>query len=542
MAFVYDGLNLNSFLELCEDCEDAQREVLKDILRRNCGCSFLKRFCGNDALSADNFLERVPLTGWKDYEEPVDAVERGAENVLFDGKPAVFIITSGTTGVSKLIPESAEGAAAKKLTGDLRLEALGRGVPGAFDGKLFPLANTGKLGVARCGIPYGTASGVTLQSASKRWLEKIAFPLGIMDVENPASMDYLRMRFGMERDVSFIIGNNAGRVAQLFKLAEERFDMILEDMARGTISLNVELKPGTRKTLLDGVAPNPVRAEELSARSKRLDSAKPAVYWPGLRTVSCWLGGSVGRYVGDLRGYLPENTVLWDCGYGASEGKFNVPLEQGKAAGPLAAHSAFFEFAIPGQYDRMYLASEIESGQSYEMFCTTYSGLYRYGIKDLVRVDGFTGTTPNIEFDSKAGDVLNVCGEKTSSAVLMAAFSAGLEKVKTEVAYWCAVPDYDGKRYLFHVEIRSQLSEDAAARLSRELADGIEGELSADPTLPYGLFRKQGLLNSAGVVLMNPGWSEAWLRKLRSTAGEQVKLPLCTEKVELKKKFAPNPR
>lgn len=49
---------------------------------------------------------------------------------------------------------------------------------------------------------------------------------------------------------------------------------------------------------------------------------------------------------------------------------------------------------------------------------TNYSGLYRYALHDVVRVQGFTGKTPNIFFVNKSVEVANLAAEKISGAVL----------------------------------------------------------------------------------------------------------------------------
>jgi hypothetical protein len=49
---------------------------------------------------------------------------------------------------------------------------------------------------------------------------------------------------------------------------------------------------------------------------------------------------------------------------------------------------------------------EVEAGKYYELLITTYSGLYRYNMQDIVRVEGFIGKTPNLIFCGKSGEYL----------------------------------------------------------------------------------------------------------------------------------------
>ena len=56
--------------------------------------------------------------------------------------------------------------------------------------------------------------------------------------------------------------------------------------------------------------------------------------------------------------------------------------------------------------------TEVEIGKYYELIVTTYSALYRYNIHDIVRVDGFTGDTANVEFVCRSSDILELCNQR----------------------------------------------------------------------------------------------------------------------------------
>lgn len=53
-------------------------------------------------------------------------------------------------------------------------------------------------------------------------------------------------------------------------------------------------------------------------------------------------------------------------------------------------------------------------GALYEPVLTTFSGLYRYRTGDVVRVTGFLGESPIVEFVLRRNLFLNVAGEKMS--------------------------------------------------------------------------------------------------------------------------------
>ena len=76
--------------------------------------------------------------------------------------------------------------------------------------------------------------------------------------------------------------------------------------------------------------------------------------------------------------------------------------------------SHFFEFVDDsGAVHRVH---ELRAGQTYEVVVTTAGGLWRYRLRDSVRVTGFIGQTPALQFLGRNGNVSDLFGEKLSEA------------------------------------------------------------------------------------------------------------------------------
>ncbi len=56
----------------------------------------------------------------------------------------------------------------------------------------------------------------------------------------------------------------------------------------------------------------------------------------------------------------------------------------------------------------------LEEGEDYEIIITNLSGLYRYRIKDVVRVTGYYNECPMIQFVYRKSQMLSIAGEKTN--------------------------------------------------------------------------------------------------------------------------------
>jgi hypothetical protein len=85
----------------------------------------------------------------------------------------------------------------------------------------------------------------------------------------------------------------------------------------------------------------------------------------------------------------------------------------------LAVDSAFFEFRDDA--GRCFLGRDLAPGSDYEVLITNEGGLYRYAIGDRVRVRGFAGEAPLLEFLGRGAHVSDLCGEKLSEDFVLGA-------------------------------------------------------------------------------------------------------------------------
>lgn len=517
------------------DCERAQSEVLTDILQRNRECEFGKKHGFADIADAETFRKNIPITHWEDFEDSAEKMQNGESDILFKGRPCCFILTSGTTGREKLIPESELGKKAKTVIGDLRNAFLLQKFPDLLKGKFLSLANSSAIGRTPAGIPYGMASGMTLDGTPAAILALSACPQAVKSIEDQNVSDYAIMRFAVEQDVRVVTGNNPARLQTLIEVAENSFDAILADIENGTLNgidgISAEIADELRPFLKS----NPAKAAELRRLRDSGERPLPSLYWPNLKVFRCWLSGSIGRYMERLRPLLSDRVTLVDGGYGSSEGKFNIPAPDGRPSGVLASFAAFYEF-VPQtdetETSQTLLAHELEDGKEYRLIITNYSGLYRYDMRDIIRVVGFTGTTPNIEFVSKTSDVGNICGEKLYPDIIATAFQMTAKDLGLSLIHYCAVPDVDNLRYFFCIETDARLTE----KELNETALALDAHI-AKLAMGYEFLLGQHLLNPSVCVAMRRGWSEALLnaRRKPGVSTSQIKLPVVcdAEKAEI---------
>jgi len=88
----------------------------------------------------------------------------------------------------------------------------------------------------------------------------------------------------------------------------------------------------------------------------------------------------------------------------------------GKSDTVLFPHMHYFEFVPEEDLDkenkRFLRLCELEKGKRYSIFVTTFAGLYRYDMNDLVEVTDFYGTIPTIQLVQKINGIITMTGEK----------------------------------------------------------------------------------------------------------------------------------
>lgn len=511
------------FYGLLQNPEAIQQQLLQEILKTNADTVVGKKYNFSKIKNSSEYVKKVPVHEWSDLEKLSKKMEEGAVDQLFSGKPIYFIVTSGTTGSSKFIPESKLGAMAKSITSRLRNALVISKHPASIVGKIFPISNSAGVGKVACGIPYGYASGITLMETPEENRKKIAFPLELLNIQTPEILDYAVMRFAIEQNVSAIVGNNSGRMGQLIVLGKEHAEQIITDIAEGTFTVSPEHVEALPESIT--LHPNPGRAEELRAIFRSGEPFTPASYWPNLTVFTSWMGGSIGRYLAAVKPLLGKNIAYFDFGYGASEGKFNIPLEVDQPAGVLSLLAAFYEFEDLDEEGAISLAHELVDGKQYKMIITTFSGLYRYNLNDIIEVRGFTGNTPNIIFVSKTKDVGNICGEKLSASFIADAVQTVSAQHNLSVKHFCAIPNAEKKQYQFCIEF---MEDNVPPKSFLHELDTKLAEHSI-----YATKRRQELLLPPIVVIMKKHWQDAlYAEKAGGNASTaQIKLPVIYENV-----------
>ncbi len=525
-------------------CKETQERILFEIINLAKDTEFGKSHGFGDIKTVKDYQKAVPVTQWADIEALSERMMLGEEDILFPGRAAQFICTSGTTGKPKALPESKMSILAKNNVVIIRalylLSVAAKNPrfakwlqykkidPSKLDMKalignccFYPIIGAPQSMKTPAGIDMVFASGSTLDNSGLS--QAAAYPPQIVAFSNAESVNYLTMLFSIRRkDLLVVVGNNATSFKVRLDCAKENAQMLIDDMRKGTVSESVDLTPEERALVNSLLTPDPERADELQAI---LDSGAenfiPTNYWPYMLLCCFWLSGSVGMNIRELVPLINEDVVFMDGGYGASEAKINVPYLAGEKDGTLATFAAFFEF-MDMETEKVFQAHELEVGKEYELLLTTFAGLYRYDIHDIVRVNGFHGNTPNIEFISKAGEILNVAQEKMPASIAVGSLKDFLKEKGVNLKHAQVYMNLEDKRYDVYFEVENDLK-GGLDMLTEEFDKYLMTCFDM-----YDYVRRFNFMNQLALIEMKKGWQEnLFQEKVASGANmSQIKLKL----------------
>jgi len=451
-AFLHARRVYGRFQRALRDVQASQRQALRSALTVVQGSDFARRYSLASVHTLDDLRKAVPLLTYEDTRPYVDRLRDGDTTALLSPRQRVlmFATSSGTTAQPKYIPVTVPFAHDYRRgwnTFGLKLlvdhpQAVLRPIlqcSGRHDERRTPK-----------GVPCGAITGLMART-QKRIVRR--FYVGrpeIAEIADARARYYTLMRFGVVRDVAFAVTANPATLIRLAAVANEESETLLRDVRDGSLDRGIVDEEPLRRRLEAGLRPEPQRARELAALRKRCGRLRPADYWK-LEFVACWTGGSMSHFLDPLADWYGRVPVR-DVGLLASEGRVTIPLEDNSPTGVLDVSAACFEFISGESAEQLQpqtlSATELETGCDYAVVLTNTAGLIRYRLDDVVRVRGWVGQVPVLEFLHRAGRVSSVVGEKltenqVAAAVQKACHELGIGALDFVVApQWADPPFY----------------------------------------------------------------------------------------------------
>jgi hypothetical protein len=509
-------------------------QTLMAILRRHRRSEFGRRhsFAAIDSPSA--YRRALPLATHDDFAADIERMSNGTPNVLCHDKLSGFGLTSGTTGKSKLVPIT--------MTQRRKTALAMTFLPQGFVHNLLPevepggrgllLINASAPGQTPGGFPVGPGTSLgmrnMLRSSSRFWTS----PADAYEIGSQADALYVHLLFALiSGEARYISAPFASTVLDLFHTLELRAAELVYDVRNGTLRGVPNLDEKIRRQLERQLIPQPDLATWLADELSNGCADIARRVFPQLSYVNTVTSGGFGLYAQRLLHYLGE-LPIYSSIYASTEAVLGigVALDAGRYA--LIPGQAYYEFIAEDRIDEAqpttWQIDELQVGHRYEMVLTTWSGLYRYRLGDIIEVVDRYQRTPLVEFMHRRGALLNICGEKMTersayTALLRSTGIAGLQltdfttRIDTD-----ALP----QRYVFYLELGASEQPADVPALVGKLADLIDSGLGQGNSL-YELSRKSQRIGAAEARLVRSGTFRR-LREIfvsRGASPTQVKVP-----------------
>ena len=394
-------------------------EVLLDILQRNRDTEFGRSHGFGAITDEKQYREKVSVSGYSAYRDMIRRMREGEKNILTADPVYCYLKTSGSTEAGKVFPITVE---ALKRYGDTMDRYMAHR---AGNGKRFFLSLLFGDTDHRC-RPEET---MIFTSACYRYM----YEQGRLDMTRMAggkellfykdSCDYLYVKLWLafaEPDIVSMETVYMYDFLLFFQYMEDHYAEVLADMEAGNVPEDRGLPESIRQAL-SGLTVSKDRIETIRREcEKGFQNIVPRL-WEKMQLVS-GIGSkafqveeiSVLKYIGAL--------PVWHYIYAASECLMGVPVAENSYDYVLFPRGAYFEFRETEkgreEENRILSAAELVVGRSYEPILTTYSGLYRYGMGDVLKLTGFYGDLPIFCFRHRRNLVLNIAGEKLDMEIL----------------------------------------------------------------------------------------------------------------------------
>ena len=496
----------------------AQERLLCDILRSNAATAFGREHGFATLRNSDDFRRAVPIRGYEALRPYVERIVAGEREVLTAEDPFMFALTSGTTAEPKLIPVT---PAADRLGAALARQWLARAAtdhPDAFGGSQLMLVGRAVEARTPAGTPCGSTSGMLYRRLPWAVRRVQAVPYDVVDIADYDTRYFVTLRFALGTSPRLVAAPNPSTLVHLAGVAATNAEALIRAVHDGTVGIASD-DPAIGR-LAARLKPDPRRARELERAAAQCGGFIPANYWPDVKLIGCWTGGSAALQLERLRRLYRPAAAVRDIGYLASEARMSLPLRDATPSGALAIATNFYEFLPEEEREaaqpRTLLAHELEPGRRYRVLLTTAGGLYRYDINDVVEVTGSYRGTPLVAFLRKGGDMANLTGEKLHVNQCLLAVKRAQTELGCAVVQCRFVPDPEALRYCVNIEL-----EDDADASAPALAEALDAALCT-ANVEYRSKRQSRRLGAPVVRLMRRGWAEDAVRRHAAARGRDI--------------------
>ncbi|OAY80426.1 probable indole-3-acetic acid-amido synthetase GH3.8 [Ananas comosus] len=462
-----DAERLRFIEEMTANADAVQERVLGEILARNADTEYLRRFGLGGATDRAAFKAKAPVVTYEDLQPEIQRIANGDRSPILSAHPiSEFLTSSGTSaGERKLMPTIKEELDRRQLLYSLLMPVMNLYVPGLDKGKglyfLFVKSETKTPG----GLPARPV--LTSYYKSEHFKSRPYDPYNVYTSPTAAILCadsfqsmYAQMLCGLYQrlDVLRVGAVFASGLLRAIRFLQLHWEQLAADIESGALTPRVA-DPSVREAVADLIRPDPALARLVVAECSKGDWAGIVTrMWPNTKYLDVIVTGAMAQYIPTLEYYsggLPMACTMYassECYFGINLRPMCAPSEVSYTIMP---NMAYFEF-LPlddsdggakfgaGEWSRLVDLADVRVGGEYELVITTYAGLYRYRVGDILRVTGFHNAAPQFRFVRRKNVLLSIESDKTDESELQKAVEAASEVLKP---YDAAIVEYTSHAY-----------------------------------------------------------------------------------------------
>lgn len=483
--WIKGGLQTRRLLREARRPRLASEHTLRDILSISKDTVFGKEHHFDEILAASTdselfamYQHLVPVNDYEALRPYVERHKNGETGILFPGRPEMYATTSGTTSAPKWVPMTRKYL--RDVYGKMSNVWVWNFIKHrkmALSGKVFAIVGKECEGYAPDGTLYGSVSGVLVRDLPTIIKKRYTAPACVMSIEDYAARNYTLMRLAIQHwDVTLWSTANPSTILELQRAVDENLELMIEDIEKGTLSDKFAIDNSIREELKAYMRPRPKRAKELrELRDKNGGRILPRDYWKKLQILSTWKCGNTKVYMDKYLDYFDfEQTCYQELGYIATECRFGFALDMSNES-VLFPHLHYYEFVPEEDMDkphkRFLQVDELEQGKRYCTYVTTYSGLFRYNMNDLVEVGGMYEKTPTIHMVGKVNGIVSLTGEKLYEPQFIEAVHQAEEETKIKTKFFVGFADVNESDYHFYFEFADEETTQETADMFANVVD-----------------------------------------------------------------------
>ncbi|KAI3971626.1 hypothetical protein MKW92_049923 [Papaver armeniacum] len=468
--------------EVTTNTDEVQKRVLYEILSISSHVEYLQKHGLNGHTDPETYRNVIPTATYDDLKPYIERIANGDASPILCGRPVTnFAFSSGTSGGErKIFPRIEEEMERYWLGRCLVMPVVNKYITGMDKGKAMVFMFSKENAFTPGGLPLNSGFSRTLQSSQFQNRSYDPFEDYTSPNETILCVDfdqstYAQCLCGLYQSKQvvrigsvFIYG-----LLRIILFIQKHWSLLCNDIRTGTINTHiikdVSVREAVKKVL---VKPDPELADFIEIECKRDESWKGIIarLWPNANTFLLHFSTLVWNIQDYYKLYVPTDTITTgsmsqhipsidfysnelplvsaryicaECFLGINLNPFCKPNEVSYTFLP---NMAYFEFLPILDEDQQKISNQqeqrdaqklvelanVELGLEYEVFVTTYSGLYRYGIGDVLRVVGFKNTAPQFQFICRKKILLGIDSEKTTELELDNAVQNAIKHLKSK--------------------------------------------------------------------------------------------------------------